>query len=129
MAYDDLALDKMWRVTAGHPYFLQLMCHSLVNRHNKLQRSYLTIADVNAALEEILNAGEAHFIYLWQEASPPERLVLTALSHMMPITGHATPGELLDYLESEGGGADAAAGRASPAQFNPARHPASRGRW
>lgn len=102
MAYDDLALDKMWRVTAGHPYFLQLMCHSLVNRHNKLQKSYMTIADVNAALDEILNAGEAHFIYMWQEASPPERLVLTALSHMMPITGHATPGELLDYLETKG---------------------------
>jgi len=102
MVYDDLALEKMWRVTAGHPYFLQLMCHSLVNRHNKLQRSYLTIADVNAALEEILNAGEAHFIYLWLEASPPERLVLTALSHMMPITGHATPGEIMDYLEARG---------------------------
>lgn len=102
LGYDDLALDKMWRVTAGHPYFLQLMCHSLVNRHNRLQKSYMTIADVNAALEEILNAGEAHFIYLWQEASPPERLVLTALSHMMPITGHATPGEIMDYLEARG---------------------------
>ncbi len=102
MAYDDLALDKMWRVTAGHPYFLQLMCHSLVNRHNKLQKSYLTIADVNTALDDILSVGEAHFIYLWTEASPPERLVLTALSHMMPVTGHATPGELLDYLEAKG---------------------------
>jgi len=44
MRYDDLALDKIWRVTAGHPYFLQLLCHSLVNWHNQTERSYVTIS-------------------------------------------------------------------------------------
>jgi hypothetical protein len=34
MFYDDLALDKMLRITAGH-LFLQLLCHSLVNQHNR----------------------------------------------------------------------------------------------
>ena len=38
MRYDDLALDKMWRITAGHPYFLQLLCHSVVNQHNRAGR-------------------------------------------------------------------------------------------
>ena len=64
MRYDDLALDKTWQVTAGHLYSLQLLCHSLVNRHNKTERNYVTMADVNAALEDILASGEAHFMYL-----------------------------------------------------------------
>jgi len=72
MRYDDLALDKIWRVTAGHPYFLQLLCHSLVNQHNKAKRSYTTVADVNSALDEILASGEAHFIYLWTESTPED---------------------------------------------------------
>ncbi len=102
MKYDDLALDKMWRVTAGHPYFLQLLCHSLVNRHNRLKRSYLTVTDVNAALEEILASGEAHFVYLWTESTSQERLALTALSRMIPITGSATPVQMVDYLTERG---------------------------
>jgi GAF domain-containing protein len=102
MRYDDLSLDKMWRVTAGHPYFLQLLCHSLVNRHNRVQRSYVTVADLNAALEDILASGEAHFVYLWTEATPYERLVLTALSRMVPLTGRATPVQIVDYFAERG---------------------------
>lgn len=109
MRYDDLALDKMWRVTAGHPYFLQLLCHSLVNQHNlsgrqagKAQRNYVTVADVNAALDEILASGEAHFVYLWSGSTAVERLTLTALSRMMPLTGRVTPMQVMDYLTERG---------------------------
>jgi hypothetical protein len=102
MRYDDLALDKMWQVTAGHPYFLQLLCHSLVNRHNKTERSYVTVGDVNAALDDILASGEAHFVFLWMEATPEERLILAALSRMIPLTGHATLVQVADYLAERG---------------------------
>ncbi len=102
MRYDDLALDKIWRVTAGHPYFLQLLCHSLVNHHNRTQRNYVTVADVNAALDEILASGEAHFLYLWTEATTEERLVLAALSRMIPLTGQATLPQVMDYLAERG---------------------------
>ena len=102
MRYDDLALDKIWRVTAGHPYFLQLLCHSLVNHHNKSTRNYVTIADVNAALDDILASGEAHFVYLWTESSPEERLVLTALSRMIPLTGQASAAQTIDFFNERG---------------------------
>jgi hypothetical protein len=102
MRYDDLALEKMWRVTAGHPYFLQLFCHSLVNAHNRSQRSYVTVADVNTALDDILAAGEAHFVYLWTDSTREERLVLTALSRMTPLTGQATPVLVADFLAERG---------------------------
>jgi hypothetical protein len=102
MQYDDLTLDKMWRVTAGHPYFLQLLCHSLVNRHNRTEQSYVTVSDLNAALDEILASGEAHFVYLWTEATDHERLALTALSRMIPLTGRATPVQVVDYFAERG---------------------------
>jgi HAMP domain-containing protein len=102
MCYDDLALDKIWRITAGHPYFLQLLCHSLVNQHNRSGRSYVTVSDVNTALGDIISSGEAHFIYLWNESSHNERLVLTALSRMMPLNGRVTPAQVEDYLNERG---------------------------
>jgi hypothetical protein len=102
MCYDDLALDKMWRITAGHPYFLQLLCHSLVHQHNRSERSYVTVSDVNTALAEILSTGEAHFVYLWNESSQTERQVLTALSRIMTLTGHVMPVQVSDYLNERG---------------------------
>ncbi|MDX1435899.1 MAG: AAA family ATPase, partial [Anaerolineales bacterium] len=102
MRYDDLALDKLWRLTSGHPYFLQLLCHSLVNRHNRIQRNYVTIADVNTAMDEILASGEAHFVYLWTESNAMERLALFALSRTMPLAGSSTPVQVIDYLTERG---------------------------
>lgn len=97
--YDDLALDKIWRVTAGHPYFLQLVCYSLVKRANAQGGGYVTISDVNAAVEEMLTLGEVHFAYLWQRSSHTERALLTAVAHLMDRNVPFHPEELLQYLE------------------------------
>ncbi|HSH81227.1 MAG TPA: AAA family ATPase [Herpetosiphonaceae bacterium] len=102
MRYDDLALEKIWGITAGHPYFLQILCHSLVQRHNATRRSYVGVDDVNAALEEMLAWGQAHFTYLWLESTAEERLVLVALSRMLSLTGRAGPVEVVDYLAERG---------------------------
>jgi hypothetical protein len=101
MQFDDLALEKIWRVTAGHPYFLQLVCHNLVNLHNRLQRSYVTVGDVNAALEEILTTGEAHFVYLWMESTPAQKLALFAMSHPAGA-GFLTPTQAAEDLARRG---------------------------
>jgi hypothetical protein len=106
MRCDDLALEKIWRVTAGHPYFLQLICHSLVNRHNRQQRSYVTVADVNAAVEEILTTGEAHFVYLWLDSTRDQKLALYAMSRLGGA-GSLTPKQAADELHRQGISVDA----------------------
>ncbi|MCB8946005.1 MAG: AAA family ATPase, partial [Ardenticatenaceae bacterium] len=83
LVYDDLALDKILRVTAGHPYFVQLVCYTLIKRANAQRTAYVTISDVNAALDEMLRLGEVHFAYLWQRSSFTERAILTAVSHLL----------------------------------------------
>jgi hypothetical protein len=83
LVYDDLAVDKMLRATGGHPYFLQLLCHGLVNLHNRERRNYLTIEDVNRTLAEIVGLGEAHLAFLWGGSSPEEQAVLLALARLL----------------------------------------------
>jgi hypothetical protein len=98
LRYDELAVDKMLRVTAGHPYFLQLICHALVVHANREWRGYLTIRDVNEVLEEMLELGEAHFAFLWEQSGPQERLVLASLTRLLsrePTTTAAQVAELL----------------------------------
>lgn len=98
LIYDDLALDKVLRVTAGHPYFLQLVCYTLVKRANAQRSGYVTISDVNATLDEMLSLGEVHFAYLWQRSSHTERALLTAVSQLMDRHTTFHPEDLIQYL-------------------------------
>ena len=100
--YDDLALDKIWRVTAGHPYFLQLVCYTLVKRANSARTGYITISDVNAALEEMLRLGEVHFAYIWQRSTQTERALLAAVARLMTRDVPFHPADLIQYLEQYG---------------------------
>ncbi|MDX1687313.1 MAG: AAA family ATPase [Candidatus Promineifilaceae bacterium] len=102
IVYDDLALDKIWRVTAGHPYFLQLVCYTLIKRANSRGTGYVTISDVNAALEEMLRLGEVHFAYIWQRSTHTERALLTAVAHLMDRDVPFHPADLVQYLEQYG---------------------------
>ncbi|HEX6383990.1 MAG TPA: AAA family ATPase [Anaerolineae bacterium] len=102
LVYDDLAIDKILRVTAGHPYFLQLVCYTLVKRANTTRTGYVTISDVNAALDEMLRLGEVHFAYLWQRSTYAERALLTAVAHMMDRNNAFHPEDLIAYLEPHG---------------------------
>jgi hypothetical protein len=101
LVYDDLALDKILRVTAGHPYFLQLVCYTLVKQANSRRRSYVTVSDVNTAVEEMLMLGEVHFAYLWQRSSRAERALLTTVAHLMdqnlPFSSEALSQSLAPY--------------------------------
>ena len=98
--YDDLAIDKLLRVTAGHPYFLQLVCYTLVKQANQHGTGYVTISDVNIALDEMLQLGEVHFAYLWQRSSQAERAVLAAAAHLMERNEPLHPEEYVEYLAS-----------------------------
>lgn len=102
LVYDDLALAKIRRVTAGHPYFLQLVCYTLVKQANSRRASYVTISDVNAALEEMIRLGEVHFAYLWQRSSFAERALLTAVARLTNGDKLFRPEDLMAFLGQYG---------------------------
>jgi len=102
LIYDDLATDKILRVTAGHPYFLQLVCYTLVKQANLQKTGYVTISDVNTGLDEMLRLGEVHFAFLWQRSNPTERAVLVATAHLMDRAVPLHPEEFIEYLQSYG---------------------------
>jgi type I restriction enzyme M protein len=102
LVYDDIAVDKILRVTAGHPYFLQLVCYTLVNRANQRRSSYITISDVNSAIDDMLRLGEVHFAYIWQRSTFPERALLAACSKLMDFESQFRPEDLVQQLGQYG---------------------------
>lgn len=113
----------MLRATGGYPYFLQLLGHTLVTDANQARRNYIALAHVNEALGQVLEFGEAHFIFLWNQLTGEEQallreaarlvgqgtlLTLDALSNRLEwtedeIRGHLAALEQREILRSTGG--------------------------
>jgi hypothetical protein len=98
MVYDDLAIEEILRVTAGHPYFLQLVCDALVNLCNVTSRNYVTIQDVRDVLDEIIDLGRAHLTYIWRSSTQEEKLSLAVLAALYPSGERVTAGAIADRL-------------------------------
>ncbi len=103
MEYDPLAIDRIIQVTAGHPYFTQVICHEMVAFHNEVERSYMTATCVDQVLERIIERGEAHFKYIWAGATADEQLVLLTLVELLPDPETTvTPVQLAEELTRRG---------------------------
>jgi hypothetical protein len=102
LEYDPLALERIYQVAAGHPYFTQLICHELVVHHNETRRSYLTATDINAVLGRIVEQGEAHFKYIWAESGTQRRLALLALAELLETAEAVTLDDVAELLDRRG---------------------------
>lgn len=99
MIYDDLAVEKITRATASHPYFVQLLCRFLVNRHNNEKRNYITVQDVNEELLNVIEKAKPHFDYIWTLSSTYEKLIMALLVNTLRIRTIVTQKDLLDECE------------------------------
>jgi hypothetical protein len=103
LEYDPQAVDRIIQVTAGHPYFVQVVCHEMVAYHNDTERNYLTATCVDQVLERIIERGEAHFKYIWAGAAPDEHRVMLALTDLLPdADATATPAQIMEELRRKG---------------------------
>jgi AAA domain len=103
LEYDPIAVERIGQVTAGHPYFTQVVCHEMVAYHNETRRSYLTAGCVDQALERIVERGEAHFKYIWAGATPGEQRVMLAATDLLPdADAGATPAQIAAELGRKG---------------------------
>ncbi|MEM7247566.1 MAG: ATP-binding protein [Acidobacteriota bacterium] len=82
LLFDDLLVDSLLHLTAGHPYYLQLTCQNLVNHANlRNTHGWLSPEDLQSVLPEVLEAGEGHFLHEWRSLeSQSERCALAAIA-------------------------------------------------
>ena len=74
------AVDRIYQTTSGHPYYTQLLCHSLFNRWHEHPKDRLAEADVDGVLEEVTERGSAALKNVWDDSTPGERVVMAGLA-------------------------------------------------
>lgn len=96
LEYEPYALRKIRDLTADQPYLLHLVCRSLVDHCNEKCKAYVTINDVNIVLREVMETGQFHFDWLWDQLTSEEHIILAALAE-----GGREDGRALSLVEIE----------------------------
>ncbi len=74
MLYEFEAIRRIWQLTAGHPYFVQLYGHVLFEAH--AGGGTIHLHDVDRALDAVLSAGRGVMERIWQGCSPQAQVVM-----------------------------------------------------
>jgi photosystem II stability/assembly factor-like uncharacterized protein len=98
--FDQLALDKAFQLTGGHPHFSQLVARELVELRNHELLDYITVQDMNRVAETVVEKGKLHISYLWEGATRTERLLLLTLCELLSREGLATVQAAHGYLST-----------------------------
>jgi hypothetical protein len=84
LAYQAAAVDRILALTAGQPYYTQLVCHELfAHMQSVVQgdgRNTITQADVEAVRPGIVDMATAQLHYVWDRTPPLGQRVLWALA-------------------------------------------------
>jgi tetratricopeptide (TPR) repeat protein len=92
--YEPAAVDRIYAIASGHPYFTQLTCHELFARCQRTQQRRITSDDVEAILDDVVERGTVNLKFVWDEASDIEKWSLAALADMNKSDARS----LADYL-------------------------------
>jgi hypothetical protein len=60
IAYEEGAVDYLWRLTAGHPYLLQFMLRGLVSKARRNEQSTITLQDIRDFEQRMISEGPAY---------------------------------------------------------------------
>jgi outer membrane protein assembly factor BamB len=103
LRYDNLAVEKLHRLTNDQPYLIHLICATLIQYCNKQAKNYVTVNDVNIVCDQIIATQSNYFNWIWNQLqdSPVEQMVLAALAQNNG-DDYSTPGSIRIYLEALG---------------------------
>ncbi|MBM3126930.1 MAG: hypothetical protein FJZ87_17985, partial [Chloroflexi bacterium] len=82
LEYERAAVERIYRITSGHPYFTQLTCHELFARCQSTQQRKIAVVDVESVLDDVVERGTVNLKFVWDEASDIEKWSLAALAHL-----------------------------------------------
>jgi len=82
LEYERQAVERIYTITSGHPYFTQLTCHELFARCQRTEQRRIAKADVEAVLEDVVERGTVNLKFIWDEASDIEKWGLAALAQL-----------------------------------------------
>jgi hypothetical protein len=80
LVYGRGVVDAIYRLTAGHPFYTQVICQNTVDYINEHKQNWVTVADLGHVITDIVDNPLPQMIYTWDALSDDEKLVLSLLA-------------------------------------------------
>ncbi len=95
VVYGRGVIEAVCRLTAGQPFYTQVICQNLVDYMNEHEQNWVTVAELGEVIADVVDNPLPQMIYTWDVLSDDEKLALSLLADILP-DGHAfaTAGEL-----------------------------------
>jgi hypothetical protein len=81
--YPQGIVDRILRLTNGHPFFTQALCQTLVEVINETRTSIVHRQTVDEALRRVLENPPPQLFYQWKTFSDVEKAMLSALAALL----------------------------------------------
>jgi len=105
VAFDDGTVEAIYRLTAGQPFYTQVVCQSLIDHLNEVKKNRVEASDIEAVTEDILRNPLPQMIYIWNSLADMERLVMSVLAELQHQTEAFIPvAKLLRFLKEKDSG-------------------------
>ena len=92
--------DRIYWLTAGQPFYTQVICQNMVDYLNENRRNGVTLADLTAVIDDIVDNPLPQMIYSWDGFSDDEKIAISLLAERLSDPGdYGTGGELHDAIK------------------------------
>ena len=94
-------IKAILRLTSGHPYYTQLVCHTLFERWQMNEIDVPTADYIPQIIEAVLERGSAALAYIWlyEGVTTDERLLMSALATLVEQGRSTSLSEIQALLE------------------------------
>jgi len=105
VTYDDKAVDAIYYLTAGQPFYTQVVCQNLIDHLNERRKNRVETAEVNTVTEEILRNPLPQMIYVWNRLAPLEKLAMAVLADLQqPKAGFISLTKIMRFVQQKKSG-------------------------
>ncbi|MBH8561414.1 hypothetical protein I8748_04340 [Nostoc sp. CENA67] len=85
LEYEPAAIQAIIELSAGHPYFIQVICFAIFVRARELDKWHINLHDINHIVDKAIENAEAGLAWYWDQLTIPEKVVFSAVAESQKI--------------------------------------------
>jgi hypothetical protein len=102
LEYADGVVESIRQLTAGQPFYTQVICQGLIDRANTIQSRHITPAILDRVVEDIIENPLPQMIFTWSSANAPDKAAMAILAELNRSGPRLVKlPEFLDYQKTE----------------------------
>jgi hypothetical protein len=88
--YDDGIPEQILRITAGHPYYTQVVCQTMVDYLNHKHDFAVAVPQLNEIVDQVLQNPPPPLNHVWDGFSQQEKIVAATLAYVLKESSQYT---------------------------------------